>query len=388
MKRILLLVTILILYGSLYPWQFHAKTLRAGPVWMLLHAWPIPFHRTDAVDAAINVPLYVPFGIFCFLAMSDAWPRALRASLTLLGAVTLSTCVELAQLFDSGRVTSLYDVVCNTIGAAIGIGFAGSFPLAITGAISEIESAGAFRPTSALALLYLWAGAELFPFIPSLRLSVLRGKLTGLLHPHTWAVRGGFESFAGWLALAFLVEGLTGRPKAVRLVPMALLVIPLKLLIASLSTTGYEVLGACCAIAAWALLGPSSSARGIAGILSLIALVAAGLAPFRFASLPQHFTWIPFLPLLQAPWESAFQILLEKSFLYGTAIWLLRQGGCAWLGSTLIVAIPLALVEAAQIYLPGHTAEITDPLLAMMLGASLMLLDRLEPKSATEALLA
>ncbi len=211
-------------------------------------------------------------------------------------------------------------------------------------------------------------------------------KLAGLMHPQSWPVRGGFESFAGWLALGFLVEALTGRPKAMRLVPVALLVIPLKLLIASLSTTGYEILGAFCGIAAWALLGPSLRARGIAGILALIAVVAAGLTPFRFVSHPQHFTWIPFLPLLQAPWESAFQIMLEKSFLYGAVVWLLRQGGRAWLASTLIVAIPLALVEAAQIYLPGHTPEITDPFLAMLLGASLMLLDRVEPRVTTEGL--
>ncbi len=156
MKRILLLVTALILYGSLYPWQFHAKALRAGPVWMLLHAWPRPFHRTDAVDAAINVPLYVPFGIFCFLAMSDAWPRIVRAALAIFGAVLLSTCVEFAQLFDSGRVTSLYDILCNTAGAIIGTVLAASFPTAISGAVSGIKSV-AFRPTSALALLYLWA---------------------------------------------------------------------------------------------------------------------------------------------------------------------------------------------------------------------------------------
>lgn len=386
MKRILLLVTALILYGSLYPWQFHTRTLPANPLLMLLHAWPRPFHRTDAVDAAINVPLYVPFGMFCFLAMSEAWPRAVRAGLTIVGAVLISTCVELAQLFDSGRVTSLYDVVCNTIGAAIGVGLAGSFPVAISGAVSEIESVGAFRPTSALALLYLWAGAELFPLIPSLRLSTLHIKLAGLLDPHSWPVRGGFESFAGWLALGFLMEALTGRPRAMRLVPVALLAIPLKLLIASLTMTGYEVLGAVGGIAVWALFGTSSRARGMAGLLALIAIVAAALTPFRIVSLPQQFTWIPFLPLLQAPWESAFQILLEKSFLYGAAIWLLRPGGRDWLAGTLSVAIPLALVEAAQIYLPGHTAEITDPLLAMLLGASLMLLDQRDPKSATEDL--
>lgn len=386
MKRILLLVTVLILYGSLYPWRFHAKALPASPLWMLLHAWPRPFHRTDLLDGAINIPLYVPFGMFFFLAMSEARPRAARAALAAAGAMLLSTCVELAQLFDSGRVTSLYDVVCNTVGAVIGVGLARSFPGAISGAINEIESKGAFRPTSALALLYLWAGAELFPLIPSLRLSTLHVKLAILRQPQNWPSRDVFESFAGWLALAFLVEALAGRSKALRLAPAALLIIPFKLLIAGRTMTGYEVVGALFGIAAWVLLGASLKAKGMAGLFALIAMVAAGLTPFRFASQPQHFTWIPFLPLLEAPWESAFQILLEKSFLYGAAIWLLRQNGQEWLASTFIVAIPLTLVEAVQIYLPGHTPEVTDPILAMLLGASLMLLDQREPNAATEIL--
>ncbi len=386
MKRILLLVTILILYGSLYPWRFHAKALPASPLWMLLHAWPRPFHRTDLLDGAINIPLYVPFGMFFFLAMSEARPRAVRAAMAAAGAMLLSTCVELAQLFDSGRVTSLYDVVCNTIGAVIGVGLAGSFPGAISGAINEIESKGAFRPTSALALLYLWAGAELFPFIPSLRLSTLHVKLAILRHPQNWPSRDLFEGFAGWLAFGLLVEALAGRSKALRWAPAALLVIPFKLLIAGRTMTGSEVAGAFCGIAASALLGSSLRTKSVAGLFALIAIVAAGLTPFRFVSQPQHFTWIPFLPLLEAPWESVFQILLEKSYLYGSAIWLLRQGGRGWLASTLMVAIPLALVEAVQIHLPGHTPEVTDPILAMLLGASLMLLDQRRPNAAGDAL--
>ena len=40
MYRILLLVIALIVYGSLYPWDFHPAQLAASPLWILLHSWP------------------------------------------------------------------------------------------------------------------------------------------------------------------------------------------------------------------------------------------------------------------------------------------------------------------------------------------------------------
>jgi hypothetical protein len=114
----------------------------------------------------------------------------------------------------------------------------------------------------------------------------------------------------------------------------------------------------------------------LAALLALAALILAGLIPFRFAGQPQAITWVPFLAMLQMPWESAFVILLGKSFLYGSAVWLLHQSGRAWLTSSALVALPLAGVEAMQVYLPGRTPETTDPLLAILLGCGLMLLER------------
>jgi VanZ family protein len=47
-----------------------------------------------------------------------------------------------------------------------------------------------------------------------------------------------------------------------------------------------------------------------------------------------------------------------------------------------LVAILLAVVEAIQIYLPGRTAEITDPVLAVIVGLVLMMLERQSRENA------
>jgi len=157
---------------------------------------------------------------------------------------------------------------------------------------------------------------------------------------------------------------------------IALLAIPLKLFIAHRTMTGSEVAGALLAIGLWVIFRRLEQPMLVAGLLAVAALVAGGLVPFHLTAGPQPFTWVPFLPMLQSPWESAFRILLQKSFLYGAAVWLLNENGRGWIISSLMVAAPLAIVEGIQVFLPGRTAEVTDPLLAFILGFSLMLLEK------------
>jgi VanZ family protein len=377
LKRILLVVIALILYGSFYPWQFHAIVLPGNPLSILLHSWPESMDRFFYRDAAVNVTLYAPFGVFCFLSMSESRSRALRGAATLAAAILLSSSIEMTQLFDAGRVCSLFDVVCNTAGAAAGVAIAATFPGAISAAVSEVEATGAFRLSGVVALLYLFVGYQLFPFFPAFSQHALRAKLAVLAGSGAWSLRDLFESLSGWLALSALVETLVGRKRFAPIVALTLLLIPLKLLISSRTMTASELAGALSGVACWMMLRRLRRPQAkLAALLALAALILAGLIPFRFAGQPQAITWVPFLAMLQMPWESAFVILLGKSFLYGSAVWLLHQSGRAWLTSSALVALPLAGVEAMQVYLPGRTPETTDPLLAILLGCGLMLLER------------
>jgi|SRR5207302_2750231 len=72
---------------------------------------------------------------------------------------------------------------------------------------------------------------------------------------------------------------------------------------------------------------------------------------------------------------------IQKCFWYGSALWLLRAAG--WLGcrlarAAIAVAVLLGAIEMIQIHLPRRVAEITDPVLALLLATALGLLDRSE----------
>src|ERR1035438_30803 len=179
MYRILLLIAAVIVYGSLYPWDFLYRDLGANPLLLLWHAWPSHLERSLPRDVILNVLLYIPLGAAALLALV----RRNRLAVSLCGSVligfTLSTAMELAQLFDRGRVTSLLDVVTNTIGTLAGALLAWIF-LSQWGAVLSRRRPEWKTARGALMLLAIWVGYELYPLVPSFGISRLPGKLVAL----------------------------------------------------------------------------------------------------------------------------------------------------------------------------------------------------------------
>jgi hypothetical protein len=113
----------------------------------------------------------------------------------------------------------------------------------------------------------------------------------------------------------------------------------------------------------------------VAGLIVSL-LILRGLAPYHWSSVANPFSWIPFSGFLETDREGGVLIFLRKCFWYGSAIWLLRAAGWPLKRAAVVVALLLGAIEVIQIHLPGRVAEITDPLLALILAASFGLLDR------------
>ena len=87
---VFLLVVAFILYGSLYPFQFHARPTETDPLAYLLSTWRDWDHGSDLVA---NILLYVPFGFFGVRAFGR-W----AALPILLAAAALAAGVELGAV--------------------------------------------------------------------------------------------------------------------------------------------------------------------------------------------------------------------------------------------------------------------------------------------------
>src|SRR5215469_17434600 len=87
---------VVILYGSLYPFEFRIPVEGGGPLSTLLHSWRAMPGRGDFVA---NVLLYMPLGWFGFLSLSQRMSVWLRLFFVVMGGAALSASIELTQYY-------------------------------------------------------------------------------------------------------------------------------------------------------------------------------------------------------------------------------------------------------------------------------------------------
>jgi VanZ family protein len=369
-KRLLLLTIALIVYGSLYPWQFDWWRSSENPVDVLLRSWPGHIDRWLLRDVAINVLLYVPLGLSAFLVVARCHSRGLAVFVALLLGVGLSTCIELAQVYVPGRVSSLLDITTNSIGTAVGVLVALMFR-------PQIEALTGRRQhklvTAAALLLACWGTCQLFPFFPALSRTRLRNALAALASGPPLSGAEVWANAAEWFAAGLALQAVLGRVRWWWLAG-ALALVGMRPLIATRTVTLDEVAGLAFALLLWISIPGRWKLR--VGVWSMAAaLVLRELAPFHFSEAARPFSWIPFQPTLDSERQTAVVILARKAFDYGVIVWLLRKCGVRYLRAGLAVAAALFGFEWAQVYLPGRTAEITDSVLAILMAAALWVAD-------------
>ena len=363
MFRLLLFVLAFIVYGSLYPFDFHFDT---DPVAALLHSWPAHIDRFAWRDACVNVLLYFPLGLTAALAAVRRLPRPVAAAGASLLGLGLSTSIEMLQVFDVGRTSSLVDVACNFLGAAGGAVAALLFEheiLRITQRRRADRGAG-----GALLLASCWAGYQLYPFIPHLGRTYLRTNVARLLATAISPVEV-YATAAEWFAFAMLLRAVSSR-RSVWWLALAMLCLPLRLVIVDRGLAPAEVIGAALAMFIWTYPAEGTRARGTAVALA-VAIVLRELSPFAFSGPARAMSLIPFSATFDGERLNAALVLLRKAFEYGALLWLMRASGVAYAGAGLAAAAGLLALEAAQCWLPGRHPELTDSLIVLMLAGVL-----------------
>jgi VanZ family protein len=371
---LLAFVVLLIVYGSLYPWEF--EPLRdTDPLTVLLHSWDFELNRFILRDIAVNIALYLPLGFVAYLVFRRPRHRITPIVLAALLGCALSCAVEMAQAMEPDRHTSLVDVATNTLGAVAG---------AVTALLAE-RSFGPFglrarsgrpRDASAVALLGSFAASLLFPLFPISGRSVLRMKIAAILHGPVFDPVLLSSALASWYAAGLMLR-VAGIGKSRAWISLALAPLVVQLFVIHHEPWIAIVLGA----VAGALLAAILPQAAPAAALITAMIVVRGLQPFQFGHSAQRFLWIPFGGFLAMDWAAGVALIFQKIFYYGAAVWLLRAAGVRLPTATATIAVVLACLEAAQIFIPTHTAEITDPLLALLLGFGIA---ALSPSRGTE----
>lgn len=192
-------VIIAIIYGSLYPFQFHAA---GSPLQDFLHlagTWKQPPRGRG--DFLANLLLYAPLGLTLSLALGERRSPILASLLALVMGALLSLALELAQFYDRSRVSVLSDVYLNAVGTLIGIVVAwiGGF-----GPSKRWWPSGSM-PAFARLLLLAWLGWRLYPYAPTIDLHKYWHAIQPLLSapPPLYDI---FRYGVLWLGTLFLLQ--------------------------------------------------------------------------------------------------------------------------------------------------------------------------------------
>lgn len=369
---LLAVIGFLIVFGSLYPFSFAADG--TSPIDLLRG---LSFARTTRSDVAANVLLYLPLGAcltWLFAARAGGPAAVALATVT---AAALSFSIEFAQLYETRRVASLADLACNATGA-----FAGAcFALAIARTRDRLHVspfAGVLRNPVAAALLLSWIGYRLAPFAPVFDPGEWAAAFTPLADGAEFANATALHHLLAWLVLALVCSRLApARVFAVVAAAMGA-VLAGRVLFADMALDPAEITGMAAALAlARPLLRLPPPQAAMALAVALIVLIAIpGLAPFDFQLAQDRFALLPFGESLTRYRATNLPDMFLRCFMNGALVWLLVRGGLSVLAATCLGAGVVFSIEFLQTWLPGQTAEITDPLLAVCAGGLIAVFER------------
>ena len=184
----------LLLYTAFIVYQ----SLAQGGAWMCTGAVLEVGARISRSDMLANVVAYVPLGLLLVLAATRAWvgpsgrPPLVRVLATVVGATVaiglLSLGMELVQACQAARVSSLYDLIANVTGGALGVG-AGLALRAAPTLLGPRLTSSVSTPDVRLRLLTAavalgWVVSQTMPWVFAVDVGTVRSNLSFLRH---WA---------------------------------------------------------------------------------------------------------------------------------------------------------------------------------------------------------
>lgn len=373
---------LLIVYASLFP--LSGWTATSDPLgWLRLATGPRHLPRADLL---VNVLAYVPLGLAIAAGLSAFVGRASSIALAAFLGFCLSFGIETAQSYLPSRVSSLSDLLANSLGSLLGglsiwlVGSENQFGRVIL-RLRENWIRPGKRAQLGLVALGLWGVAQLSPLLPSPDLGNLRQGLAPLVRVLTG--ERGFGP-AQLLEYAFATAGLAlisvqivrqDKHRWAATVGFFALVLLLKIPVINRQLSLEALLGTAAGMVLAASLARSRGAMATWAAVALIvaSMTVEALAPGVSARLGA-LNWTPFRAHLENPLVG-INAILDAAWCAFALGWLVRSATPAhhgrvasWTGGVVLTLLSLGL-EYAQQFIPGRVGDVTTAVIAALAWA-------------------
>lgn len=364
LRQIFIIVTLLIVYGSLFPFSFEAKNLSTINWWDWLFSFEA---RTTRGDILGNVLLFIPFGFFGALGFSHTDPAINRRYnfILILAGFAFAVLLQGLQLFLPSRVSTAGDAWANTTGLLLGI-----ILMRVLASSRVARWFNSDEPTQTLTvpviLVACWLGYHWFPFIPSFDWLQIKFSFKPLSHWHLITPYQLVDQFLAWLMFWYFLDKLVPRQLSAyhRLAIIGVIMIVQILLVRNLMSLN-SFIASVTAVFVFQFAG--SKIKSYWAALLLFWLLFRSWYPFSLNdSATIH--WIPFASYLSGSlWINSYQVF-ENLFFYGASFYLLNRWLHNWMWACGLLTGWLLIVELGQIWIGARAAEFTDPLIAFFLS--------------------
>ncbi len=228
-----------------------------------------------------------------------------------------------------------------------------------------------------LALAGCWFAVELAPFVPSLDFQLFKDSIRPLWQSPGFEFSGFFRAFVAWMVVAWLAASFVSRGSLPFLLAVAMAgVVAAKIVIVNNVVTLTDVAALAAGyVGALAMAGRGDRQAGILLRLLAASIAISAFAPFTLTE-TQTFHWVPFAGSLGGSMLINAKVIAGKIFAVGSIYFLAMHSGVPIRRAMVPVAAALLAIEIAQVWVGGHTAEITDPILALVVGYVFSALDK------------
>lgn len=352
----------LIVYGSLFPFDFSHDAGDLVHVALGLH-----FRRTTRGDIVANLLLYFPLGLGLVPLLRERYGRVAGLTVAVATGLWLSFAIEVLQAYAPSRVSSLTDLLLNGVSTLAG-GVAALLLHRFAGTLRITGTPGRAADPSALVVLLFWFCFRLAPFVPTIDWQKYKNALKPVLVSPEAPPLQIFSYLVGWLVADHALRRcFRGVNPWLALALAAAVVTAGRLVIVDKALSLAELVALPLCIPLAAVLARAHDRRRAATLAAatMAVVVLLGLEPFCWSATPTAFSWLPFRNSISGGLELGYTVLFEKAFWYTALIWLGTRAGWSFRAATGTAVLLLTLIEVTQQWLPGRSAEITDPLLAL-----------------------